>query len=208
MQDPEGNEVKLEIFEATSQIPDKYMKIGKYGFLANDNGDLVNYKGSVLTPVEEIASFLTKLNKEEDVTEELESMKGILVVKIFDQSEVDKLIEELKDIDILKTDDDEEPTEEKELTEEDSDEEEDKEPATEDEETEEDVEDEDLEKPEVEDPEKEIDDGEVQGCQGYGYHSRPCCMQQRSCICQSCRPKCYTKYIPTPVHKPLPYVVE
>lgn len=49
--DSEGKPVKLEIYEGSSLIPARYLKFGHFGFLADEQGNLVNYEGTILTPV-------------------------------------------------------------------------------------------------------------------------------------------------------------
>lgn len=70
------------------------MKIGKSGYLADSEGNLIALDESILTPRDQVAELLSRIEKGEDLTEELKQIKGVIVVKIFEEG--DELPKELQ----------------------------------------------------------------------------------------------------------------
>ena len=67
IQDEEGNDMILEVYQASSYIPENYVKIGKIGFMSDLEGNLVDFDGQILLTNKELATMLTKISKGEDI---------------------------------------------------------------------------------------------------------------------------------------------
>ena len=67
VQDELGNEVTLEVYQASSYIPENYVKIGKIGFMSDLEGNLVDLDRQVLLTNRDLATMLTKIQKGEDI---------------------------------------------------------------------------------------------------------------------------------------------
>lgn len=61
----EGEQITIDLFEASSFIPTKYVKVGKNGFLADEEGNLVNDDGAILTSRDELAELLFRIQNGE-----------------------------------------------------------------------------------------------------------------------------------------------
>lgn len=73
----DGNVVTLQLFNASTFMPDHYLKIGKNGYLADFEGNLVNFDGVILTSRDDVAELINRIQQGEELTEELEQIKGI-----------------------------------------------------------------------------------------------------------------------------------
>lgn len=59
--------------------------------MADNEGNLVNFDKVILTPRDKVAEFINRLEKGEEMEDELDQIQGVMVVKIF---EADDLLED------------------------------------------------------------------------------------------------------------------